>query len=188
MPSPSAWPSGALNNMVEIIPKPEAKLPIWQNIFLYLSFGLLLMAVLAYFILNVYLDRAETTSKNLEETLAKEKTAEEIALEEEVLDCQRRIGDFSKLIDQHLFSSKFFEFIEKNSHPQVWFSKLDLNPKEGKANLTGETDNFVVLYQQLQILRINPSVKNLNLVGIAIGKEGRVNFGLNLNFDPSLFK
>jgi hypothetical protein len=174
--------------MVEIIPKTEVKMPAWQNISLYLSFGLLLMAVLAYFILNIYLDRAETTSKNLEETLAKEKTAEEIALEEEVLDYQRKIEDFSKLIGRHLFPSKFFEFIEKNSHPQVWFSKLDLNPKEGEVNLTGETDNFVVLYQQLQTFRANPLVRNLDLVGIAIGKEGRVNFGLNLDLDPSLFK
>jgi len=188
MPLPSAWPSGALSNMVEIIPKSEAKLPAWQNIFLYFSFGLLLMVVLAYFILDIYLDRAETTLKNLEETLAKEKTAEEIALEEEVFGYQRKIGDFSKLINQHLFSSKFFEFIEKNSHPQVWFSRLDLNTREGRAKLTGEAGNFVVLHQQLQILRTNSSVKNLDLVGIAIGKEGRVNFGLNLDLYPSLFK
>jgi len=146
------------------------------------------MVVLAYFILNIYLNRAEATLKNLEETLAKEKTVEEIALEKEVSGYQRKIEDFSKLINRHLFPSKFFEFIEKNSHPQVWFSKLDLNPRKGEANLSGETENFVVLYQQLQILRANPKVLNLNLVKIAIGKEGRVNFDLNLNLDPGLFK
>jgi len=174
--------------MVEIIPKPAAKLPNWQNILFYFSFGLILMVVLTYFILDIYLNKAETTSKNLEETLAREKTAEEIVLEKEVFGYQRKIEGFSKLINQHLFSSKFFEFIEKNSHPQVWFSKLDLNPVKGEAKLTGEAENFTILHQQLQILRANPLVKNLNLVKITIGKEGRVNFELNLDLDPDLFK
>jgi len=174
--------------MVQIIPKPAERAPVWQNILLYFSFGLLLIAVLAYFILDIHLNRTETALKNLEETLAKEKTAEEIALEKKVFGYQRKIEDFSKLIDRHLFSSKFFEFIEKNSHPQIWFSNLDLNPRQGEVRLTGETENFVVLYQQLQILRANPLVKNLDLVKIAIGKEGRVNFDLNLDLDPGLFK
>ncbi len=174
--------------MVEIIPKPAEKPPLWQNILFYFSLGLLLMTVLTYFILGNYLKKAETTLQNLEETLAKERTIEEIAMEREVFGYQKKIGDFSKLINLHLFSSNFFEFIEKNSHPQIWFSKLSLNPRRGEVELSGEAENFATLHQQLQIFRTNPSVKNLNLVQIAIGKQGRVNFGLNLSLDPGIFK
>ncbi|MDI6602653.1 MAG: hypothetical protein QME57_00845 [Patescibacteria group bacterium] len=174
--------------MVEIIPKPGVKVPYWQNILFYFSLGLFLMVVLSYFILNIYLNRAETTLKKLEEALAKEKTAEEIALGKEIFGYQKKIENFSKLINRHLFGSKFFEFIEKNTHPQIWFSNLDLNPAKGEANLAGEAENFIVLYQQLQIFRTNPSVKNLDLGKIVIGKEGKINFDLNLGLDPSLFK
>lgn len=174
--------------MVEIIPKTAAKLPLWQNILFYFSLVLLSVAVLAYFILVFSLKKAETTSENLEEILAKEKTVEEVVLEKEVFDYQKKIKDFSKLINLHLFSSNFFEFIEKNTHPQIWFSKLDLNPRKGEASLSGEAENFTVLHQQLQIFRADPKVLNLNLVKIAIGKEGGVDFGLNLGLDPSLFK
>jgi hypothetical protein len=174
--------------MVEIIPKPAAKVPLWQNLLFYFSFSLLLMVLLSYFILGIYLKKAEITLNGLEETLTKEKTAEEIALEKKITGYQRKIEDFSKLIGQHLLSSKFFEFIEKKSHSQVWFSKLDLNPVNGKAKLTGEAENFFILHQQLQILRKDPLVKNLDLVQITIGKEGRVDFDLNLEFQPALFK
>ncbi len=174
--------------MVEIIPKPKEKKFSWQNIFFYLSLVLLLITVLTYFILNNSLKKAETNLKNLEETLAKGKTAEEIDLEKSVLVYQRKIEDFSRLINQHILSSKFFEFIEKNSHPQVWFSKLDLNPISGEVKISGKAESFAVLDQQLQIFSKNPSVKNLNLVNLGIGKEGGADFSLNLTLDPNLFK
>lgn len=188
MPLPLAWPSGVLNKMIEIIPKPAAKLPLWQNILFYSFLALLLLTILSYFILDFSLKKAETTLKNLEETLAQERTTEEITLEKEVFSYQKKIGDFSKLLKGHLFSSKIFEFIEKNSHPKIWFSQLNLNPREGEVNLSGQAENFTTLHQQLQILKANPKVLNLNLVQIAIGKGGRVDFGLNITLDPSVFK
>lgn len=171
--------------MVEIIPKPTERMTNWQNILFYLFFGLLLLTVFSYSILNYYLKKAESTSKNLEETLAREKTAEEITLEKEVFGYQKKIEDFSKLIKSHLFPSKFFEFIEKNSHPQVWFSRLDLNLRKGELKISGQAENFVVLDQQLQIFKANPLVKNFDLVKITIGKEGKVDFDLNLDLKSS---
>lgn len=178
-----------LNNMVEIIPKPAAKASPWQNIIFYFLIGFILMVVLGYFILDFYLiDNAEKILKAKEATLAEEKTAEEIGLEKELSDYEKKTKDFSILINQHLFFSKAFEFIEKNTHPKVWFSQLDLSPKEGQVNLSGETEGFVTLHQQAQIFKADPLVKGLNLIKIAIGKEGRIDFDLSLTLDPDLFK
>lgn len=174
--------------MVEIIPKPTEKMPAWQNILFYLSFIFLLVTVFAYFLLGVYLKKDKVALENLKEALRKEKTAEEIALEEEISTYQKKIGDFAKLANQHLFSSKSFEFIEKNTHPQVWFSRVEFHPETREMKLTGETENFVTLAQQIQIFRNNSTVKNFYLTNIEIGKEGKVNFNLNLNLDPDLFK
>ena len=147
------------------------------------------MVVLGYFILDFYLiEGAEKTKKELETTLAEEKTAEEIGLEKELSDYEKKTKDFSILINRHLFFSKTFEFIEKNTHPEVWFSQLDLSPKEGQVNLSGETESFVTLHQQVQIFKADPLLKGLNLIKIAIGKEGRIDFDLSLTLDPGLFK
>ena len=175
--------------MVEIIPKqPATKLPSWQNIIFYFSFGLILLVVLSYFVLDIYLGKAQARLEELKKEWEETKTEEQIALEDELSAYEKKIESFSILINQHLFSSKVFEFIEKNTHPEVWFSNLDLNPMEGKVDLSGDTDNFVTLHQQVQILKANPLVKDLNLSEIAIGKEGRIAFDLNLIFDPSVFK
>ena len=175
--------------MVEIIPKPAAKLPSSQNILFYFSALLLLLAVLGYLVLDFYLiDNAEKTKKELETTLAEGKTAEQIGLEKELSDYEKKIKDFSVLINRHVFSSTAFEFIEKNTHPRVWFSKLDLGPKEGQVNLLGQTESFVTLHQQVRIFKGNSSIKGINLDKIAIGKEGRIDFNLVLTLDPGLFK
>jgi len=176
--------------MVEIIPKPEPvrKLPPWQNIIFYFSIGLILLVIVAYFVVDIYLDKAETKLEERKKELAQTGTAEEIALERELINYEKKIQKFSTLIDQHLFSSKTFEFIEKNTHPEAWFSRLTLDPKKGEVNLSGDTESFVTLHQQVRILRASPSVKTLNLAGIAIGKEGRITFVISLILDPGLFK
>ena len=174
--------------MVEIIPKPAAKLPSWQNILFYFSFGFILLVILSYFILNIYLDRADTRLKNLEKEWEEIKSEEQIVLEDELSAYEKKIKIFSALINQHVSSSRVFEFVEKNTHPEVWFFSLSLNPTEGKIDLSGDAENFVTLHQQIQILKASPSVKDLNLPKIAIGKEGRIAFSLSLILDPGLFK
>jgi len=139
--------------------------------------------------LDFYLiDNAKKILEGKEATLAEEKTAEEIGLEKELSDYEKKTRDFSILINRHLFFSKTFEFIEKNTHPDIWFSRLDLSPKEGQVSLSGETESFVTLHQQVQIFKTDPLVKGLNLIEIAIGKEGRIDFDLSLTLDPGLFK
>jgi len=174
--------------MVELIPKPAAALPAWQKILFYLSLLLPLVMVLAYFILDFSHERAEATLRDLEELLIREKTPEEIALEEKVFGYQRRIEDFSRLIYHHIYPSNFFEFIKKNTHPQVWFPRVDLDPVRGDVRLAAETANFITLDQQLQIFEAHPKVLNLTLTEFGIGEGGRINFGLHLELDPGLFR
>ena len=174
--------------MVKIIPKPVTKLPSWQNIIFYFSFGFILLVILSYFVLDIYLDKAEAKLEDLEKEWEETKTEEQIALEDELSAYEKKIESFSTLINQHVFSSRVFEFIEENTHPEVWFSDLTLDPIKKEVDLSGDTENFVTLHQQVQILKANPSVKNLNLSQIAIGKEGRIDFSFNLILDPGLLK
>jgi len=174
--------------MIEIIPKPAKKLPLWQDILFYLSIALLLVTILSYFILAHFLKNSEKVLQDLDQRLAWEKTAEELSLEKEVISWQKKIEVFKKLIKEHIKSSSFFDFLEKTTHPGVFFSKVDLKPIESKAILYGQTKNFYFLSQQISILKLKEEIKDLNLSSVSIGKEGKVDFTLNLSLDPQLFK
>lgn len=175
--------------MIEIIPRPVSKLPFSQNILFYFSALLIFLVVLGYFILDFYLiSGAERKLQELDEALARTKTEEQVMLEKELSGYEKKIKNFSALLGRHVFFSRTFNFFEENTHPDAWFSSFSLNPGKGQVGLSGETDNFVTLHQQVRILKENPSVKGVNLTNIAIGKEGRINFDIGLTLDPGLLK
>ncbi len=169
--------------MVEIIPKETPPIPKWLNILFYFALALLIFSIVSYFILGSSLRNAQKNLVDLKNTLAGEETPEKIALEKEVLNYDKKVKDFSRLIVQHLTSSKIFVFIEKTCHPKVWFSRFSLDPRSGQATFSGKAQSFESLGQQLLILKDESLVKSLGLKKVSIGKEGEINFELSLSLD-----
>ena len=107
---------------IEIIPKPTVKIPPWQNFLLYFCLLLLIVSLIGYFMVNRLLNTERAALQKVSESLAQPKSPEEEALESRVLDYQKRVQDFSKLIDEHRYSSKVFPFFEKLCHPRVEYN------------------------------------------------------------------
>ncbi len=174
--------------MIEIIPKPEIKLPFWQNILFYFSIALLLTLVIGYFVLNVSLKKSSKTLEDLENSLARGKTAEELSLEKEILGYQRKISDFASLIPYHKDLLNFFTILENLSHPQIQFSNLSLEPVDLKVVLSGKAGDFKAINQQIYLFQKEPLIRNVNLTSLLLGKEGGAEFTLLLFLDPQIFR
>ncbi|MFQ6049965.1 MAG: hypothetical protein ACE5J0_02940 [Candidatus Paceibacterales bacterium] len=174
--------------MVEIIPKPIEEVPGWQKILFYFSILLLLGVIVSYFVLVFLEKKSQVTLQNLEETLAKTKAQEIISLEKEIFGHQKKIRDFSPLFEQHILTSKFFEFLEKKSHPRIFFSQVNLNSGVSKVVLSGQADSFLTLGQQLLIFEAETLIKGLSLSQVSISKEGKIEFVLDLSLSPKIFR
>lgn len=174
--------------MIEIIPKPAKKLPIWQQILFYLSLALLGGSLVSSVILTQIVKGLGTRLGEIEEILTKEKTPEEIALEERVFDYQKKIDDFTFLVERHKHPSKFLKFFESICHPKVWFYKFNLSLKNQELVASGEAENFSVLGQQLSILQQKEEIKKAELTQVSISREGKVNFTISFSFDPKILK
>lgn len=173
---------------IEIIPKEITKPSRWQITLLYFSIFLLLVAILGYFALNYYfIKKADQEFQRLNDELTKARTPERVAIEKEVLDYQEKIEDFSSLILGYKKSSNFFDFIESITHPKVSFSELNLNPTTNQAGLSGRTDSFQALGEQLLIFQNAELIRSLTLSGIGVREEGKIDFNFNLSLDPILF-
>lgn len=173
--------------MVEIIPKPKTQLPAWLSILFYLSLFLFLAIFASFFIFGNSLKNLQAEFENLEKSIAEQRTPEVIATEQEVLSYQKKISDFSLLLQGHLASSNLVGFLEEISHPKVWFSQFSLNAPEGQLTLNGYSDSFMSVGQQLLILKEKPLIKSFNLSEISIGKQGEVSFVLSLSLDSKIF-
>jgi len=167
--------------MVEIIPKEPAKPARGLNFLFYLAIFLLFFSIISYFALNSFLKKAQEEVAALELALIEKMSPEEISLEEEILIAKKKIDDFSYLINQHLNSSRFFEIIQKNCHPKAWFSKFDLASRQGALKISGQTQNFETLGQQILILGEEASINKVNLEKFSISQEGKINFELSVS-------
>ena len=173
---------------IEIIPKTIGKIPGERKKLFYFSIFLFITLLISYFILTSLEKKSENTLSNLEEALVKGKTPEMSSLEEEILNDQKKIKDLSPLLEKHLFPSKIFEFFERNVHPQVFFSEINLNTLNSTASLSGECDSFLTLGQQLAIFEKEPLIEKVNINEVSITKTGEIEFSLDFSFNPKIFK
>lgn len=174
--------------MVEIIPKPIRKVPVWQMALFYFSVFLLIATIVSYFVLSLQERGTESRLQELERILVESKTSEMIALEKEILTYRRKINAFAPLLAEHILNSKFFDLIESRTHPRVYFSQVNISSREVKVVLAGKTDSFLTLGQQLLIFEEEPLIEEVYLSQVSIDKEGDINFGLSFVFNPEVFR
>jgi len=173
--------------MVEIIPKEAPKPPRGLSLLFYFAIFLLILAIGGYFALNNFLQKADKELASLKLNITEVMTPEKIALEQEILSSRDKIDMFSYLIEQHLEGSKVFGIIQKVTHPKVWFSNLDFSPRQKTLKVSGKTQNFESLGQQLIIMENEETIDAVDLETISISKEGGIEFSLSLSFKPDVF-
>ena len=173
--------------MVEIIPKPIERVPLWANIIFYIELIFLIGVIAAYFLLDYAIEKNNKILEQKKTTLSQSKTEETQKLERKVFSFQKKIADFSSLFNQHKASSGFFTLLEEVTHPKVWFSQLTLDIQKAEVKLSGETDK-VSLGQQLIIFKNNENILQSDLSGIRPKEGEMVGFDIFLSLNPEIFK
>lgn len=166
--------------MIDLIPKQAFAYPKKTTLFFYGGFFLLVALVAAFLVLKVLMGKTMTDIGSLEEQLSREKTTEELNLEQSVLNIELKLKDFSSLTQSRTDTLPFFEFLEAKTHPAVFFTSLTLNSKEQKLSLSGEALDFKTLDQQLTIFKESEKVASVQVSDIAIEGTGRVTFQFTL--------
>lgn len=172
---------------IEIVPKREIKVPPWQNFLLYFCIFLLFCSIIGYFALAHFIKQSEQKLQEVNTEIEKAEVPERKALKERLLSLREKIEDFAPLLFSHKKSSNFFGFLEKNTHPKVFFTDLKLNTNQNNVELSGQTEDFQTLGQQLLIFQETEFIQNLKLSEIKISKEGKVEFTFTFSLDPKLF-
>jgi Tfp pilus assembly protein PilN len=174
--------------MVEIIPKKVDETPSWQKILFYVLVLVAVLLIITYFVLFYLQNQAEVTLSSLEARLQEVRDPEVSKMEAKVISYKKKVDDFAPFLNTHIMNSNFFNFLERNAHPQVVFKDLSLNADIGRVTLSGKTDNFLSLGQQLAVLDESPMVKNLVLSHVSLNDKGGVDFNLNLLLDENIFR
>ena len=175
---------------IEIIPKTELrKPPLLINLPFFIGIFLLILAILGYFYLQNNIKNSSENLKNLEESILEKTTPEVDNLEKEISDWRQKIEDYNLLFVGHRESSNLFEFLEKITHSKVWWTDFKFDSSiPSNLRLTGVSQDFSALQQQLIILGNENFIKNVILNKISLLKEGGVEFELEISVDPEILK
>lgn len=166
-------------------------------ILFYFSFVLLILSLISFLILKYYfivnfdnrIKDTQAQTKKQNQSIYDGKTIADI--EEEVKEAESAVKDFKSLYQNRLKATAFFKEFEKSIHPKVYFSNLSLtlDSDEPKASLSGKTESFQTLIQQIEILKKKTNyIKSFDVSNIGMAGGEGVGFALTLNLQPSIFK
>ena len=174
--------------MVNLIPKPVKKISKNQQILLYFLVFSVIFLTTAYVFLISLEKKAMADLETIEQQISEQKTTGMASLESTIKDYKREIDEFVPYLSNHILITKFFDFLEKNTHPRIYFSQMNLRSSSASVSLSGKSDSFLSLGQQLMIFNNSSMVKSVSLSNISLSEEGSILFNLGVSLDSSLFK
>lgn len=160
---------------------------LFSDIVLYVAISLLVSSILCYIIFSIKISSQKEKVKSLEEAMFSIGTAEQKEKEAIIFKYQKKIVDYTKFLNNHKASSNVFTFLESNTLPEVWFSRINLSERENKIILTGESGNMDILSRQISTFEKNEFVKKISILNSSVWDSGKIKFSITIDLDSILF-
>ncbi len=170
---------------IEISSKTKIKSSAWTIILGILCLILLLALVASYFYLDNLTKKIKQEVENKEKALVA--TSSEKELEDNLGLAERKINKFADLLLNHRNPLNVFTFLESLCLPNVQFSNFDLDSGKNTVSISGKTDNFITLEQQIEVFKKESLVEKIELSDISMGGEEGVNFAFLFTFNLKIF-
>ncbi|MBI2507269.1 MAG: hypothetical protein HYW09_01505 [Candidatus Niyogibacteria bacterium] len=144
-------------------------------------FILSLLFVFGLFFYRGYLQSQITT---LADNLKKVESDFEPSLILELQKTSQSLNSTQNLLNKHPALSGLFDFLEKNTIPNVRFLGFSYN--NGEAQMSGVARSYGALAQQSMIFEKSRLIKDVSFSNFSLTSEGFVNFSLNFKVEPEL--
>ncbi|KKT40959.1 MAG: hypothetical protein UW30_C0015G0030 [Candidatus Giovannonibacteria bacterium GW2011_GWA2_44_13b] len=92
------------------------------------------------------------------------------------------INNAKALINSHTYISPIFDFLEKNTLPDVSFSTFNYNADKKTLSLAGEAPSYTEIASQIKIIQNQPEILSATFSNTSLKETGSVNFTTVINF------
>lgn len=170
---------------IEISSKTKIKSPVWSVILGALCLILLLASISSYFYLNSLTKKIRQKIQEKENAL--KSTPSEMALENNLILTRNKIDKFADLLSKHHDSASVLTFLENTCLPNVQFLNFNFDDGKNTVSISGKANSFITLEQQIDVLKKESLVKNIEVSDILMSEEGGANFDFLIILDPKIF-
>lgn len=145
--------------------------------------GIFLLAMFFYFIISI-----KNMEKDLQEKIEVLAPLRESIKqkEQEIIPIKQKIDNYKLLVPGHKSMSDIFTLLEENSLPKVWFYNFNFVLEERKAIISGITDSFTILEQQIFVLSQNSLISELKLSNVSMSENKKIDFVIEIVFKSSI--
>jgi len=175
--------------VIQIAPKEKIRISTFTVIGGIVCFFLAAFLASAYFYFDLNVNKMNEKIRQKQLQLGPiEKSIKE--KEQELIPIKGKIDSFEALISRHQTSLDIYGFLEKNSLPKVWFSDFKFSSEEKMVDISGQTDSFITLEQQVNVLKNNQEdfLESIKLRNVEVDEEGGINFEIEFIFKAQIFK
>jgi hypothetical protein len=175
--------------VVEQLSRSSSTTPGWSSGLLKLAGTALVLGVFLYVgIIYGYKPYLEGEVTKLDAQIAT--FAQEVPVDEQakIVGFYSQLGNLKSLLSQHAATSPLFDWLEKHTQANIYFTKLTLNVQTRQVGLTGVAKNVEDVSSQLAILQANENVARTNLSNVSILPSGVWQFDASIIFKEAFFK
>ncbi len=150
--------------------------------------SVLLAVVIAHFAISIYavsLDRKITRLSVEAQNIQKQR---DVKIEDEVIKLNSKFSTVENLLDNQVFTSKLFTFIESITHPSVYLIDFAFRANDKTVTANGSTENYRTFGEQYIAFEQNKDVRDVMVSSVKLSKTGKVEFGISFSVDESIYK
>jgi len=108
----------------------------------------------------------------------------DLAAEARFVKLKGNIENMQEILQNHIYSSKFFEMLEELTLPRVVFNELNADFLQAKVNLDTEAADYQTLVKQMVVFEQDERVKKVKLSEVGLETTGRIGSDLELELEP----
>lgn len=172
-------------SVTEHLWKEPVKTPGWFSQLLIFSLSVFLISLVAYFGLvfgyRPYLNSRLQKLNDQIESLSRQVPVEE---QNKVIDFYSQLANIKSLLRNHILVSPVFDWLEKNTEPNVYYQVFNWSPTSKKLSLEGIAKTADDFNKQIAAFESNQSVANLNVGNFSVdANSGLWRFSLSFTFN-----
>ena len=153
---------------------------VWWGLLLFIS-------SLGFWVILKYLYLPKTTIEINSILSDKRKLSEEIPREkrDEVLRTYSQVLNIKKLLGDHMYSSKLFAWLEKNTHNGVFIDTVTISIPRSTVDITGKAKDKDSIAEQVSVFESLPEVKSVKLSDVQL-QSSPAGFHIVITLKPGL--
>ncbi|MEK7203242.1 MAG: hypothetical protein AAB653_02915 [Patescibacteria group bacterium] len=130
--------------------------------------------------------KEETIKKNIAQVEQANQAGEK---NKEIVIFQNKLNATTILLNNHIYWTNFFKFLEENTMPDVYYTGFS-GDTGGRYFFNAITKNYAGISKQINAMKANSHVINVKAEGGKIagrGEKSGINFSLDLEINPDIF-